>query len=283
MSKDAKAILGWLSLFGLVVAALVIWITCVQLDGGVESAAPPDAIAERPTPTDEPVRIVFDDGIPTAVAFTSAPTPTNTPRPTNTPMPTATTVPTERAKTPTQSVSKPKPTNTPKPTATPTQGVKYSNGVVGTKTVDSTGHAWKPWARHTAVTDKKSSQYRLEQIAKTDDLGRRVVKDENGEWRFLVALPVYWAGGSQQDIGRCVDIKMVNGRTLKCVLADVKKVEHSINGKGMFGSKGEIIEVICDQAQLAEAVRKSGDASGFGGAWVGEIDSVTVLDMFIKF
>lgn len=217
---------------------------------------------------------VYISYIPVTVVVT--PTPTLSPLPTPSPEPTSTPTP-QPTKAPT-ATPKPKATSTPKPTKK-----VETKGVAGTKVVPSKGHTWKPWARHTAVTAKSSPQYKLEKVAITDSMGRRIAKDPNGVYRYLVALPVYWAGGTFADIGRCVDIHMANGATLKCVLADLKKVEHSINGQGMYGANNEILEVICDKSQLIDAVKNSGDASKFGSAWEGEIESITAYDLFVEF
>ena len=156
-------------------------------------------------------------------------------------------------------------------------------GTVDTKKVSTSGdHSWKPYARYQAITAKNSPQYKLQRIAKTDENGLRYVKDKNGTKRICVALPVYWAGGSTSDIGRCFDVKMENGAVLHCVLGDVKKIEHSQNGEGKFGGHGELMEFQVEQSKLPEIVRKSGDISRLGGAYEGEAVEITVLDYFIE-
>lgn len=280
MNKDAQKIIGWLTVLFVGIASLFIWVTWEQESAGGTSV-PAEPETETPTPTEPPVKIVFENEIPVAVAFTA--TPTETPAPTATPTVTPTIAPTatEMPKKPTNT---PKPTNTTPPTPKAQNTAKYEKGTPGTRKAETNGkHGYKPWARHTAVTNKKSRQYKLEQVATTDDLGRRIVKDPNGEFRYLVALPVYWAGGTEQDIGRCVDITMVNGAVLKCVLADVKKIENSQNGEGKYGEAGEIIEVICEQSKLIAAVRNGGDASKFGKDWEGDVKSITAYDLFIDF
>lgn len=290
MNKGIRAILTGAAI-GVVLILFAIWTASVQSEIGKQSKAPTEAAA---TPSPEPdLSIIFIDEVPTAVAIPTAtetptPTPEPTPTPTVTPVPTAT--PTEmvpeRARMDEKPTNTPKPTNpppTPKPTQIAQNKVEYTEGTPGTRKAEVNGtHAWKPWARHTAVTKKKSPQYRLEQIAKTDEKGIRIVKDPNGEWRYLVALPVYWAGGLDSDIGRLVDIQMVNGAVLKCVLADNKQIEHSLNGEGKYGSRGEIIEVICEEAKLAPSVRGGSDASRLGKEWEGEVESITAYDKFIE-
>lgn len=288
MNRNAKSILGWTSLAGAMVAGFMVWITIEQEQVANTSPAPTESVSYMPTPTDEPIRIEFIDGIPTAVqtverasfSETCSIAPTSTP----TVVP-ATATPTQAPTAAQERTPTPKPTNTPVPTKKTTQAPKttYTKGTAGTRYAETNGtHAWKPWARHTAVTDKSSPQWRLEQIAETNEIGIRVVKDPNGEYRYLVALPVYWAGGTYEDIGRCVDIVMVNGATLKCVLADTKKIEHSQNGEGKYGAHGELIEVICEKAKLAPAVRNGSDASRLGAEWEGEVEKVIAYDMFIN-
>lgn len=280
MSKNKQAVLWGIAVCS-VLLGFTVWVTCIQAEIGRESGR---RSGEPATPTAEvtpDTGIAFIDGLPTAVSFTNTPTvaPTHTATPTQTP-----TVAPTHTETPKKPTNTPKPTKTPTPTPKPQNGAKYEKGTAGTKYAETNGkHGWKPWARHTAVTNKQSPQYKLEQVAKTDELGRRIVQDARGEWRFLVALPVYWAGGTFQDVGRLVDIKMANGTVLKCVLADIKKIEHSYKGEGKYGSNGEVIEVICDGSRLIPAVKKSGNASNFGPEWKGDVESVTAYDEFIKY
>lgn len=261
------------------------YVTHIQNVNEKNSRKPTEGVTVTPTPTAEPIVIAIVDGVPTAVAYTSTPTPTVEltafVEPTATLTPTIAPTATQK---PQKATSTPKPTNTPTPTKKAQNTAKYEQGTAGTKYAEVNGtHGWKPWARHTAVTDKSKPQWRLEQIAETNELGIRVVKDPNGEYRYLVALPVYWAGGTYADIGRCVDIVMVNGATLKCVLADIKQIEHSLNGEGKYGSRGELIEVICEKEKLIPAVRNGSDASRLGAEWQGEVEKVIAYDMFIEF
>ena len=243
------------------------------------TAAEPQRIAE-PTPTDT-IHIVFIDDLPVAVpsdVTTPTATPTMTPRATYTP--TSTEAPTATPTTAATATPTRKPTNTPTPTkkATVTPKKDYSSAPAGTYSVQRGGHAWKPYARYTAITAKASRQYKLQQIAKTDENGLRYVIDSEGVKRYCVALGAAWAGGSPSDIGRCFDVKMENGATLRCVLGDVKKPEHSEKGEGRFGSKGELLEFQADQKKLPESVKNSGDVSKLGGAFEGEAVEITIYN-----
>ena len=228
-----------------------------------------------PTPTDG-IDIVFVDGLPTAILRTSATqAPTATEKPTPTPTETPSYVPTATG-TP---IPTKKPTNTPKPTKAPSVTPKtVQKGKAGTYTVERGGHDWKPYARYQAITAKNSQQYKLQKIAKTDKNGLRYVTDADGVKRFCVALGIAWAGGQPEDIGRCLDVVMANGSTLHCVLGDVKKLKHSQDGAGRFGSNGELLEFQVDMEKLPAAVRNSGDVSKLGGAFSGEAVKIIVYD-----
>lgn len=238
-----------------------------------------------PTPSpepedDDPIEVVLISGIPTAVFKDPTPSPTCTPTQTPTVSPTCTEKPVERISTPT-------PTNTPTPTKKPTEkpvrvSGDYSAGKEGTYKAEVNGtHSWKPYARYTAIKNKSSMQYKLQQVAKTDDHGRRYVTVD-GVKRFCVALGTAWAGGSPSDIGRCVDLVMVNGATLHCVLGDVKRPEKSKGGEGKYGSGNELAEFQVDEDKLPYKVRGNGDCSYFGSDWEGEVKAVIVYDHWVS-
>lgn len=191
---------------------------------------------------------------------------TPTPTVTVTPTPTYTVTPT-----PTPS---PSPTPSPTPIPTPTPSPK----VVGTK-----GHSWKPYTRYTSYNIPSSAQYKLQKIARTDErTGIRVVTDTEGNERYCVALGTYWAGGHPQHIGRCVDVYMANGSLLRCVLADVKKQEHSKNGENKFGGHNEMLEFIVDDKVLPQAAKVCGNVSKVAPEFEGEVKEIVVFDLWIE-
>ena len=239
-----------------------------------------------PTPTREPDGISISRSRPMDwVSPTSTPTLTPTPEPTPTETPTPTFVPTN---TPTPKPTKtptPKPTKTPKPAQRPTPTQKVTQtGYPCEKMVPRGGHSWKPWAHHTAVNLKTSPQYRMQKsYAKTDPSnGLRYCIDPYGEKRYCVALNDYWCGGDSSDIGRCFDVVMANGATIKCCLGDTKRTEKSQNGEGKFGSKGELLEFQAEEKVLKKYLGEAGDISNLGGAFVGEAVKIIAYDYFIE-
>lgn len=212
---------------------------------------------QAPTPTRAPdgIKIVFVDGLPTAVldeepqradfpeTCTNTPAPTATP--TATPVPTATPTPTQ---TPTQApTATQKPTqrpNTPKPTKTPTPTKKPLTGALSEQST------WKPYERYTAITKKSSAQYKLQQKAYTGDYGIRMV-----DGRYCVALGTGWA----TKIGTKLDIYMDTGQIIPVILGDAKRDEHCDPSHRIASAKREVIEFIVDGAAIPEKVKRTGN------------------------
>lgn len=195
------------------------------------------------------------DPTPTiAPTMTEIPTPTSTPSPTSTPTP--------------------MPTFAPTPTPTPIPSVRKDVGA---------NHTFKPYTRHFVYDVKGTAQCKLQSVAYTDErTGIRVVDDPLGEPRYCVALGTYWCGGHPQHIGRCVDVYMANGSVLKCVLADVKRTEDTINAGNRYGAVNhDVLEFIVDGKALPDAVKYYGNVSKAGKEFEGDALYMIVYDMWI--
>ena len=187
------------------------------------------------------------------------PVPTETPTTTMTPSPTF--------------------TPTPSPTQSPTPSPTPSPIPVG-KQVDS-GHQFKPYTGYWAYNLKGSSQHSLQKVSYTAENGIRVAVDSYGVERYHVALGIYWAGGQPKDIGRCLDVYMINGAVLHCVLADVKRQEDAKGNK--YGRvNNDLLEFIVDEKVLSKAVKECGNVSKAGDEFVGDAWQIVVLDYWIE-
>lgn len=198
---------------------------------------------------------------------TPDPTPTNAPTMTEIPTPTST---------PT-STSTPTPSPSPTPTVTPTP-IPSERKDVGAN------HTFKPYTRFHVYDIRGTAQYKLQCVAYTDErTGIRVVDDPLGEPRYCVALGTYWCGGHPQHIGRCVDVHMKNGAVLKCVLADVKRTEDTINAGNRYGAINyDVLEFIVDGGALPDAVKYYCNVSKAGEEFEGDAAYMIVYDMWIE-
>lgn len=168
------------------------------------------------------------------------------------------------------------PTSTPVPTQTPTPIPSVEKKV-------TSNHKFKPYTRYTAYNIPGSQQYKLQQIALTSaDTGIRMVEDPFGEWRYCVALGTYWAGGHPEHIGRCVDVFMQNGAILKCVLADVKRTEDTVNKENRYGANNkDVLEFIVDDKKISADVKRTGNMSNAGEEFIGDAMYMIIYDLWI--
>lgn len=189
-------------------------------------------------------------------------TPTITPSPTFTPTPS------------------PTPTFTPTPTPTPTF-TPTPTPVCVVKQVEK-GHPFKPMTGFWAYNAKGTAQNRLQKVARSDErTGIRIVTDPYGDDRYCVALGTYWAGAHPEHIGRCLDVVMVNGAVLKCVLADVKRQEHTKGQRNRYGlDNNDILEFIVDERYLPSGVY--GDMSAAGPEFEGDVSHMIIYDFWIE-
>lgn len=173
----------------------------------------------------------------------------------------------------------PTPTFTPSPSPSPTPSPTPSPIPCVVKEVDK-GHPFKPHTGFWVYDIKGSAQYRLQKVARTDErTGIRVVTDPYGVERYCVALGTFWAGGHPEHIGRCLDVVMVNGSVLPCVLADVKKQEDAKWNK--YGRiNNDVLEFIVDEKHLPSGVY--GDMQNAGEEFVGDVEKMIVYDIWIE-
>ena len=147
--------------------------------------------------------------------------------------------------------------------------------------VVESGHKFKPFTGFWIYTAKGTAQHALQKVCHTAENGIRVAVDSTGVERYCVALGTYWAGGHPEHIGRCLDVYMVNGAVLHCVLADVKKQEDTKGGKNRYGKENnDILEFIVDERYLPKGVY--GDISDVGSEFEGDVASIIVFDEWIE-
>lgn len=173
------------------------------------------------------------------------------------------------------------PTDVPSPTWEPQLTIREWKTYT-IKPVDS-GHTYKPFTRYTSYNIPNSAQYKLQKIARTAENGVRVVTDPEGRERYCVALGTYWAGAHPEHIGRCIDVVMVNGTVLPCVLADVKKTQDTKRQQNKYGQgNNDVLEFIVDMKVLPEAARICGNCSRISPAFEGDVKEMIVYDWWIE-
>lgn len=102
---------------------------------------------------------------------------------------------------------------------------------------------------YTAITAKNSPQFKLQQIAHTDQSGIRMVDD-----RYMIAVGTYYA----EFAGQHLNVVMKSGKQIRCIVGDFKADSHTddmhmyhVGGyeNGVhYAGDGSVIEFIVDSS-----------------------------------
>ena len=126
--------------------------------------------------------------------------------------------------------------------------------------------SFKSYMSYTAITDKKSLQYKMQQEAWTDENGLRRYNDA-----YMVAMGTFYANGC----GEYFEVTRESGESFTVVTGDIKSDSHTddrnmyspiyIDGEMKYAN---ILEFIVDTSDLSRSVRRSGNIGTidrFGG------------------
>ena len=114
---------------------------------------------------------------------------------------------------------------------------------------------FKSYMDYTCITNKNSSQWKLQKKAHTDENGLRKVDDY-----YCVALGTYYS----DTIGDIFKVTLENGNTFEVIVGDIKADKHT-DSKNMYHSMGEgrgdMVEFIVETSKLPKKVRRAGTIS----------------------
>ncbi|MBO4776418.1 MAG: hypothetical protein J5515_07370 [Lachnospiraceae bacterium] len=71
----------------------------------------------------------------------------------------------------------------------------------------------KAYENYTAITNRFSKQYKIEEVAHTDEYGFRIYDD-----RYLIAIGTYF----NAPVGTYIDVELENGVIIPCIVGDIK-------------------------------------------------------------
>lgn len=101
---------------------------------------------------------------------------------------------------------------------------------------------------HTAITNRSSLQYRLQQKAATDELGLRKYKK-----RYMVAVGTYF----NAPVGAKIDVYLSGGGKLKCIVGDIKSDLDTIGGLTQKDD-GSVVEFIVEWRRVERNCKRIG-------------------------
>lgn len=126
--------------------------------------------------------------------------------------------------------------------------------------------SFKTYMDYKTITDKKSSQWELQQQAHTDENGLRAI----GE-RYCVAVGTYYA----DECGKIFQITLEDGTEFEVIVSDIKNDKHT-DKKNMYvpmkNGNGNLLEFIVDTDFLSDEIKKLGDVSNLG--LIGNVESI---------
>ena len=125
----------------------------------------------------------------------------------------------------------------------------------------------KSYMDYTCITSKSSDQYKLQQIAYTEENGIRAV---NG--RYCIALGQYYT----HNVGQYVDLVLENGVVIPCIIGDCKANVDTDPELHAVGNDGGVAEFIVETDQLADDVTRMGDVSFSDDDWSSNVKEIRI-------
>ena len=124
----------------------------------------------------------------------------------------------------------------------------------------------KSYESYTAITDKSSMQYQLQQLAVTNEDAFRMIDD-----RYLVAIGTYF----EAPCGSVIDIILENGTIIPAIVGDIKS-DADTDIWHIFTENGCATEFIVD-AENTNA-QLTGDVSSLYDEWQSKVKAIRVYD-----
>lgn len=118
---------------------------------------------------------------------------------------------------------------------------------------------FKSYMPYTTITNKSSSQYKLQQQATTGRYGIRTIDG----YRYCVAIGTAF----KAEIGTYFDLILENGVVIPCIVGDIKADEHTESNNIITSNNGCLSEFIIDGTELKREVKRDGDVSSCLDSW----------------
>lgn len=120
--------------------------------------------------------------------------------------------------------------------------------------VSTQASSFKCYMDYRTITDTSSRQYKLRQVATTDENGLRKIGDY-----YCVAMGTFYG-----DVGDTFYIETDEGASWKVILADIKADNHTNSTHQYTKANGCIMEFLVDTNKLPTSIKTSGTVNGLG-------------------
>ena len=124
---------------------------------------------------------------------------------------------------------------------------------------------FKAFMDYRTITSVNSKQYKLQENCVTNEDGVRLY-----DGRYTVAIGT----GFDADVGTHIDVHLSTGKTLKCVVGDIKRNRDTDATNMQVSHNGNIVEFIVDTDKLPSCVIRDGTLSSLEN-FSGYVDKIT--------
>lgn len=129
--------------------------------------------------------------------------------------------------------------------------------------------SFKSYMSYTSITDKTSTQYKVRQLAYTDEYGFRKIED-----RYCVAVGT----SITSTIGTYIDVVLQNGTVIPCVVGDIKADIDTNSDNITTSSNGCVCEYLVDTKMLPRCIKRTGNISNCYEEWMSPVEKIVVYE-----
>ena len=128
---------------------------------------------------------------------------------------------------------------------------------------------FKSYMPYTAITNKASKQFKLQQMASTGTYGIRTVNN-----RYCVAIGTAF----NAQVGTYFDMILANETVISCIVSDIKADKHTDKNNMITVSNGCLTEFIVNSNILDRNAKRMGDISYCCDEWNSRVEKIRVYD-----
>ena len=128
---------------------------------------------------------------------------------------------------------------------------------------------FKSYMPYTAITNKASKQFKLQQMASTGTYGIRTVNN-----RYCVAIGTAF----NAQVGTYFDLILANETVISCIVSDIKADKHTDKNNMITVSNGCLTEFIVNSSALDRNAKRMGDISYCCDEWNSRVEKIRVYD-----
>ena len=128
---------------------------------------------------------------------------------------------------------------------------------------------FKSYMPYTAITNKASKQFKLQQMASDGTYGIRTVNN-----RYCVAIGTAF----NAQVGTYFDLILANETVIPCIVSDIKADKHTDKNNMITVSNGCLTEFIINSSALDRNAKRMGDISYCCDEWNSRVEKIRVYD-----